>query len=170
MSRWRSVPKGWLFLLVVLLLYGVVALIEPTALRQAVDASVSIVRQVLPVFGIVLALIFLFHGLIKPKQVTRHLGQGAGRRGWAVAVIGGLLSMGPIYMWFPLLADLRSQGMRTALIATFLYNRAIKLPLLPFLVHYFGGRFVAVLTAYMLIFSVLNGLIVERFLSTPPHT
>lgn len=169
MNRLRSIPKGWLFLVVVLLLYGAVALIDRNALRQAVDVSVSIARQVLPVFGIVLALTFLFHWLIKPKQVTRHLGQEAGLTGWALAAIGGLLSMGPIYMWFPLLADLWAQGMRTALVATFLYNRAIKLPLLPFLVHYFGWRFVVVLTAYMLIFSVLNGLIVERFVSARPN-
>lgn len=170
MNRLQSIPKGWLFLLIVILLYGVVALLEPSAARRAVGGSASIARQVLPVFGLVLALMLVFHGLIKPKQVTRHLGQEAGLAGWAVAVVGGLLSMGPIYMWFPLLADLRSQGMRNALVATFLYNRAIKLPLLPFLVHYFGWGFVVVLTAYMLIFSVLNGLIVERFVGTRPDT
>ncbi|MCP4994325.1 MAG: hypothetical protein GY934_11155 [Gammaproteobacteria bacterium] len=52
--------------------------------------------------------------------------------------------------------------MRTALIAVFLYNRGIKLPLLPLMVHYFGMAFTLVLATYLTLFSLLNGLIMER--------
>ena len=53
--------------------------------------------------------------------------------------------------------------MSSALIATFLYSRALKLPLLPLMVHYFGMAYTAVLSLCIVLFSVLCGLLVERF-------
>jgi uncharacterized membrane protein YraQ (UPF0718 family) len=55
--------------------------------------------------------------------------------------------------------------MREALIATFLYNRAVKIPLLPMMIYYFGFKLVAVLTVYTIIFSVLNGYVVEQIVT-----
>lgn len=54
--------------------------------------------------------------------------------------------------------------MREALIATFLYNRAVKIPLLPMMVLYFGPKLVVILTAYMILLPALNGIVVERIL------
>jgi uncharacterized membrane protein YraQ (UPF0718 family) len=93
----------------------------------------------------------------------KFLGEKSGIKGFIFAVIGGILSLGPIYMWYPMLFDLRKKGMKSSLIAIFLYNRAIKIPLLPMMIYYFGPMFTLILTIYMIIFSVINGLIVERF-------
>jgi len=76
--------------------------------------------------------------------------------------VGGILSSGPVYVWYPLLADLREEGMRDSLVAAFMYARAIKIPMIPLLVYYFGWNFTLLFTLYLLIFSVLNGLLVER--------
>ena len=73
----------------------------------------------------------------------------------------GVLSHGPIYTWYPLLRELRKQGMKIGLMAVFLYSRAIKIPLLPLLVYYFGIAFVIILTGYMIIASIAEGQIVE---------
>ena len=59
------------------------------------------------------------------------------------------------------LKQLQEQGMRTGLIAVFLYNRAIKIPLLPLMVYYFGLKFVIVLLFYMIIASLVEGKIIE---------
>ena len=66
------------------------------------------------------------------------------------------------YTWYALLAELRAKGMRTALAAVFLYARAIKLPLLPLLAHYFGLRYMIVLSLFIAAFSILNGRIMEQ--------
>jgi len=65
-------------------------------------------------------------------------------------------------MWYPLLGDLKEKGMKDSLIATFLYNRAVKIPLLPMMVDYFGWDFALALSIYMILFSVVNGVIVQR--------
>jgi hypothetical protein len=90
------------------------------------------------------------------------MGRDSGLRGWSLAIVGGILSVGPIYAWYALLRDLRTKGMRTALIAVFLYNRGIKLPLLPLMIHYFGLAYTLVLAIYMTLFSLLNGILVEK--------
>ncbi|MEJ2315938.1 MAG: hypothetical protein P8Y83_03140 [Gammaproteobacteria bacterium] len=52
--------------------------------------------------------------------------------------------------------------MRPALVAVFLYSRAIKLPLLPLMIHYFGLAYTLLLIAYLLLFSLLNGMAMKR--------
>ncbi len=56
--------------------------------------------------------------------------------------------------------------MRPALIAVFLYSRGVKLPLSPLLVHYFGLTYTLLLASYMMVFSLLGGIIMEKIL--PP--
>jgi uncharacterized membrane protein YraQ (UPF0718 family) len=67
-------------------------------------------------------------------------------------------------MWYPLLSELEEQGVRKGLIAAFLYNRAIKIPLLPMIIVYFGLLFTVVLTIVMMIISVVQGLIIEKLM------
>jgi len=91
-------------------------------------------------------------------------GKGAGVKGWLIAIFGGILSTGPIYLWYPLLSDLKEKGMKDSFIATFLYNRAVKIPLMPMMIFYFGISFTAILTIYIVIFSIINGFCVDKLL------
>jgi uncharacterized membrane protein YraQ (UPF0718 family) len=52
--------------------------------------------------------------------------------------------------------------MKDSLITTFLYNRAIKIPLIPMMIYYFGWAFAVILSITMVSFSILNGIVVER--------
>jgi len=70
--------------------------------------------------------------------------------------------MGPVYAWYPMLRELRQKGMRNGLIAAFLYSRAVKLPLLPLMIHYFGVAYAVVLSLYLIAFSILSGIVIER--------
>jgi hypothetical protein len=45
-------------------------------------------------------------------------------------------------------------------VAVFLYSRALKLPLLPLMTYYFGGRFVIVLSLLIVVFAFVSGGIV----------
>jgi uncharacterized membrane protein YraQ (UPF0718 family) len=105
---------------------------------------------------------FLTNFFFRRDSILRLLGKGSGFRGWTVAIAGGIASSGPIYMWYPLLGDLKDKGMKDSLVAAFLYNRAVKIPLLPMMVHYFGWPFALVLSIYMIAFSVVNGILVQR--------
>ncbi|TAJ45393.1 hypothetical protein [Methanofollis fontis] len=153
----------YLFLLCVVLAYAGVFIVEPALFSRSVEGFLTIFRNVLPVLVFVFALMFAVNLLIRPGQVARHLGQEAGLRGWVFAIVVGVLATGPIYLWYTLLADLQEKGMRRAFTGAFLYARSIKLPLIPLMIYYFGGLYTAVLTAYLILFSVVSGLVCERF-------
>jgi len=98
------------------------------------------------------------------EKAARLTGRDSGTRGWLLAMGMGVLSHGPIYPWYPLLRELMQKGTRPALVATFLYARSIKLPWLPVMAHYFGLGYTIVLTLLMLLFSPINGWLVEKLL------
>jgi uncharacterized membrane protein YraQ (UPF0718 family) len=161
-------PGGW-FLLVVGLSYGAAFALAPDAALSALARLGPLLGGMLPALGVVFALLFLGELFLEPELVERHLGPDAGMRGWGLAIAGGVLSMGPMVAWLPLLAALRRRGTAPGLIAAFLYGRAVKLPLLPVMVHYFGLRYTALLVGALLAGAVVNGALTGRLAGALPH-
>lgn len=157
-----SLGSGWIFLLGVLIIYLALGIISFPVIENALLTFLRLIGKILPILAVVFGLMFFSNLFLQAKRVTGYLGKESGLKGWLIAISGGILSTGPIYMWYPLLGDLKEKGMRTSLIAAFLYNRAVKIPLLPLMIYYFGGLFTFVLTGYMIIFSIVNGFMVEK--------
>ena len=154
-----------IFLAVVAGLYLVSFAGDSDASWQALRTSGSILYGILPVLALVVTLLILTNYLLKPQQVAAHLGASSGAKGWLLAAAGGIISHGPIYVWYPLLQDLQEKGMRPGLSAVFLYNRAVKVPLLPVMIYYFGAAYVAVLMVTMVAASLAEGKLVDLTLT-----
>ena len=161
-KKQKSSYGSWIFLILMLAVYGMVWLLNPMATSQALTFFFQIMGQVLPVLGLVFLLLFIANLVLEPKWIKRYLGKGSGIKGWVAAVLGGILSVGSIYAWYTMLSELQQKGMRNALIATFLYSRAVKLPLLPLMIHYFGVIYTLVLCFYLIGFSVITGIVIEK--------
>jgi len=160
--RWnKNLLYGFSFLAIVTVLYLVLSFFDPVNFYSSIQTSLDIIIQILPILVLVIFMMVVVNLLLKPKTVSRYLGGESGLRGWFLAIFMGILSHGPIYVWYPLLKDLRDHGMRSGLVAAFLYNRAIKIPLLPVMIYYFGAFFVFTLCIYMIIASVIEGRIIE---------
>lgn len=153
---------GLYFLLVVLLLYLALYLFMPQETLESAIASFNLLLRIAPILLLVVVFMGVVNYLLTPYNISRYLGESSGFKGWLLALAAGVISHGPIYAWYPLLRDLKEQGMRNSLIAVFLYNRAIKIPLLPIMVYYFGWLFVILLMVYMLIASIAGGKLVEE--------
>jgi len=162
----RSGVGGWLFLALVLIGYGLSFLLNPELTTDALTFFRRVIQQVLPVLGIVFLFLFIANFLLTPTKVKHYLGKESGLKGWVASIVTGIFSMGPIYAWYAVLAELQKEGMRAALIATFLYSRAVKLPLLPLMIYYFGLTYTSVLCLYLVVFSVIQGLLIDRLM---PH-
>jgi uncharacterized membrane protein YraQ (UPF0718 family) len=117
--------------------------------------------QILPILLLVFVIMFLFNLFVTPKTLVKHMGDSTKKRGWVISIVAGVVSSGPIYMWFPLVKDLRNHGVKESFLTTFLYSRAVKIPLLPMMVYYFGLSYTIIVTSLILIFSILNGVIVS---------
>jgi len=153
----------WWFLSVVIIAYLITGLINKNIIASSFIFFFSIIKKIILVFIAVFILMVLTNYFFKPRKLMQYLGKNAGSKGWLISIMGGIISTGAIYMWYPLLNELQKKGMRTAYIAAFLYNRAIKPQLLPLLILYFGLAYTIVLTIIMIVISILQGVIVEKF-------
>jgi uncharacterized membrane protein YraQ (UPF0718 family) len=124
----------------------------------------NIMIKILPVFVIVFALMFIINYFITPKKLVEYLEKGNGAKAWLITIIAGIISTGPIYMWYPLLAELREHGIKHGFVAAFLYARAIKPALIPLMIFYFGLAFTIILTIVMITFSVIQGISVNKLM------
>lgn len=153
---------GWVFLTLVLAIYAAVAMVSPASFRTAIAYFLPLLSQVIPILVLVFILMFVFNLFLDRRRIEKYFGRDSGLRGWLLALLSGAIASGPPYPWYALMGELKRKGMRTALITGFLYSRAIKLPLIPLMVHYFGTLYTALLAAYIMLFAVLNGLLMER--------
>ncbi|MCK5059747.1 MAG: permease [Candidatus Pacebacteria bacterium] len=161
----RNINGRYFFLIIVAVLYAVTSIIDVSIAKRALEASLALCLQVLPILLLGFTLIFLSNIFLDTKKIVKYVGKDVGIKGWAASIIGGIMSSGPIYIWYPLLSNLREKGMKNSFIVAFLYSRAIKVPLLPLMIYYFGLSFTLVLTLYIIVFSVINGVIVDKFLN-----
>ncbi len=155
---------GWYFLLAVLVAYGVTFIIAPDKVSPALSFAANILGQLVPVFVLIIGVSAVMNYYIKPNSLARYMGKESGARGWIITTVSGILSTGPIYMWYPLLSELKKHGVRDALLANFLYNRAVKIPLMPLLIFYFGVKYAAVLTFVTVFLSFIAGWLTEKIL------
>lgn len=144
------------------LTYGVVAMLCPERALAALRASGRVLLQVAPALAMAFVVMVLMNLLVTPARIQRFLGEGAKVKGGLLSAIAGILSMGSIYAWYPLLKNLREKGVTDFHLANFLGCRAVKLPLLPLMAAYFGWTFTLILSALMVFSALVTGLAVNR--------
>ncbi len=145
----------------VVVAYIVLAFVHKSAFAVAMQKSLEVIEILVPIFTIVILLMAVIGYFFQERSFISSLPGQRGFKGWLIALVVGLLSHGPMYAWYPILEELRKKGLRDGYIATFFYARAVKLPLLPLMVDYFGLTFTVVLTLYIVIASLLQGWLVE---------
>jgi uncharacterized membrane protein YraQ (UPF0718 family) len=160
----EKVGLSKIFFIIVVVIYIGIFVSNNLLFFNSLEQLWKIVINIYWVIILVFVVTFVINLFLNEKKIVTYVGKESGWKGWVIASMAGLISHGPIYLWFPLLSDLKEKGMRDELIATFLYNRAIKIPLLPLMIFYFGFVFTIVLTIYMIIFSIINGMIVGRLI------
>jgi len=153
--------KGIKFLIIVLVLYIILLFLDINHALTALQKAGSILLSLLPLFLLIITLTALINYFLKPKQIIKYFGKESGAKGVFYALIGGIISHGPMYAWYGMMQDMRTHGLKDGLIATFMYARAVKLPLLPFMIDMFGLLFTIVMTLYILIAAVIQGKVID---------
>jgi len=153
--------KGVKFLLFVVALFILLSIFDFENIPRIMDKFGTILYKIIPIFTLVIVLTALINYFLKPKQVMKYFGKDSGKKGLIYALIGGVLSHGPMYAWYPMLDDMRKHGLKYGLIANFMYARAVKLPLLPFMIGLFGLTFTVIVNVYILIFAVIQGKVID---------
>lgn len=162
-NKLKQISGSWYFLISMIIVYILVLIIKPSLFSSSMTFFGKILLQLIPVFVLIFVLMAIINYFITPKWVMKHLG-GKGIKKWVYVIIGGILSSGPIYMWYPLLSDLQKKGLSSGLIACFLYNRAIKIALIPLAIVYFSWQYILVLLVVMIFISVIQGLLLDKLM------
>jgi len=143
---------AWAFPLVVLVLYLVLWVLTPDRTGRAVMAAAHVLGQVSFPLLLAFVMMLLLNRFVTPAHATRFLGRKSGVLGVLLSSAAGIVSMGPVYAWYPFLASLREKGASDFHLANFLGQRAVKPVLLPLMIAYFGWRF-------SLVFSIVSAFI-----------
>jgi len=156
--------KGIKFLAIVSIVYLMVFMFDLENGLVGFEYFTNIIIKLLPIFLFIIILTTLINYFLQPKKMMKHFGKDSGKKGIFYMLLGGTLSHGPMYAWYGMLEDMRKHGAKDGLIVIFLYARAIKLPLLPFMIGIFGITFTIIINIYILIFAILQGKIMDSFM------
>jgi len=154
--------SGYIMFGVVFLLYIVLYFFNADKTLASLFASLKVLKMIIPILLIVFFLTALLNTFINEKKIAKYLGKESGTKGWFIALFGGILSHGSGYIWYPILQELRDKGALDGLVVAFLYARSIKLPWLPLMISYFGTSFTIVLSFYIILGALIQGVITNR--------
>ncbi len=163
MKIFKKISGTWIFLIIVILLLIIVAILNPSKFLETLNYFLNIIIKIIPFLIILFLLMFLINYFITPKFVKKHLIESKKHLKWIYSIIFGIISTGPIYMWYPLLADLKEKGITSGMIATFLYARAIKPALIPLMIVYFGWIYTLLFIIFIIIFSFIQGILIGKW-------
>lgn len=161
----------WIFVIFVSFLYLLTLLFNPNIFFNALKESLNTLINWLWIFALIFALMVLTDLFITKKIVMKFFNGNNQILSWILIIIGGIISTGPIYMWYPILSELSEKGLKKRFITGFLYNRSIKIPLIIPMIAVFsdtginGIKIITTLFIVMIAFSIINGYTVEFILN-----
>jgi uncharacterized membrane protein YraQ (UPF0718 family) len=162
--RKKHMRRMFLFPALILAIYGALFTFAPDKAIEAFGRSGKIFLNIAVPIALVFCFMVVINLYMKPAYIAKFLGKRAGIKGILLSTVAGIVSMGPIYAWYPLLKDLREKGATKFLIAIFLGNRGVKPFLLPIMISYFGWIYVLLLTFFTIIGSLAAGFLVSILL------
>ena len=108
--------NGIYFLGTVVFIYFLLFFSHPENIEKSLKISAVVLIKIFPSLLLIILLMGIMNYLVNPRTVSKYVGKGSGIKGWFLAIFTGMLSHGPVYAWYPLLRDLRNQGMKSGLI------------------------------------------------------
>ena len=159
--RVKKIIRLWAFLVGVFTLYTILFSISSARVVTALRTSGNIMLQIAVPLFIAFIVMVVFNFFSGHEKISSFLVRRQGIAGIVFSSLAGILSMGPIYAWYPLLAALREKNVSDFHLANFLSNRAIKPFLFPVMVFYFGWLYTLILNILLLIGSLLTAKVVS---------
>ncbi len=162
---YNRIGGAGIFLGLVSILYIILLILDFNKFLLSLKNTFNTFISIIWILVVVFVLMIISDLIFTKKLVLKLFNKNKKILSWLLIIIAGLVSTGPIYLWYPLLKDLKDKGLENKYIVGFLYNRSIKLPLLPIMISYFGLKYVLILMFLIITFSIINGYLVEYILN-----
>jgi uncharacterized membrane protein YraQ (UPF0718 family) len=110
-------------------------------------------------------LIALFDVWVKRETVERHFGKGSGIRGYLWGILLAGMSVGGMYVAFPIAYSLHRKGASLSVIFAYVgFSGLCRIPMTAFEASFLGGTFTGVRLAVSMPLVVVSSLLMGRFL------
>ncbi|GAK54457.1 hypothetical protein U14_05742 [Candidatus Moduliflexus flocculans] len=157
--------KGFLTLLITVIIVAVSALANRQKTWQGVQKGVKMLLKLLPSFLTIIILVSVFLGLIPQETLIKYLGKESGISGMAIAAILGSIALIPGFISYPLGAMLLRNGVSYSVIAVFITTlMMVGVLTLPLEIKYFGVKVSLMRNAFSLFGALLIGVIMGGLL------
>ena len=166
MNKEKKKKKGkinYIFLAISIIAYLIAILISPEKSGLLNKNIFNLMLKILPVLVLIFLFMFILEIFFPIKKMSDILKKQKNAVLWGVAIFTGILSTGSVYLWYPILKELKENGVKQEILAVFIFNRAIKLQLLPMMIIYFGLKYVIILTIVMILISIPYGIVFKLF-------
>jgi uncharacterized membrane protein YraQ (UPF0718 family) len=111
-------------------------------------------------------LIGLFEVWVKRETIERHLGEGAGVKGYLWMILLAGTTVGGLYLAFPVAYALYSKGARLSVVFTYLGAAAIcRIPMTIFEASFLGIKFTAIRWLVSLPLVIITSILLSRYLT-----
>lgn len=152
-------------LTVVILIYMVLAVINPDKAGQALKGSLYYVKEMLMIMPVILVLTSLITAWVPRKTIENSFGSGSGVKGSILSFLLGSFSAGPIYAAFPVCKTLLEKGAGISNIVIILSTWAvIKVPMLLNEARFLSFRFMIIRWILTTVSIFLMGFIMSRLI------
>lgn len=157
-----------LFTVLGILALATLLLIYPESMTQSARISGKYALEMIWIFPAILVLMGLADVWVPKEAIDKYLGEQSGVRGILISIFLGTLPTGPVYMAFPIAAELLRKKASTTNIMIFLGVWAsLKIPQIGMEIQFLGLKFATlrfILTLIsILITSFLIGYIEKKF-------
>jgi hypothetical protein len=166
----KRLSNGMRFFLAMVGIYLGIGIFDGNTMATALTNSWEMLIKLMPVMGLVFTVNALVSNFLSPAWIERHLGESSGWQGWALVLGVSTLVPGSPFILYPLLHELTQKGLKKSLAAVFLYNRTVKITFLPAMTLYFGFRYTAVVSLFILTAAILSGIVVGSLDKISRHT
>lgn len=159
----NNVRKIFKMILVLIPVFVLLKILSPDRFSPSLKMSSHYAKDMVMIFPAVLIIMGLADVWIPAELVKKYLGQQSGLKGKAVAIILGSLPTGPMYIAFPLAAELIKKKASISNIIIFLGVWAsLKIPQIGVEIQFLGIKFAIWRFIFTLISVLMMGLFVEK--------
>jgi hypothetical protein len=161
--NFKKIPFSWMFFIIICIGYFLLFILNSANFFLSLKLFSEIFYKLIPTLFLIFFLLIFFNYFASRKFILSFIHK-KGIKKWFFMILAGILSVGPIYMWYPLLSDLKSKGLSYGFISCFLYNRSIKLPLLPLFLIYFSWVYILILGLVIIFASIIQAVIIDKLM------
>ena len=128
--------------------------------------SVSFSADMLKILPVAFILIGLFEVWVKRETIEKHFGEKSGARGYLGAVLLAAMTVGGLYVAFPVAYSLYSKGAKLSVIFTYLGAAAIcRIPMAIFEASFLGIKFTAIRWLVSIPLVIIASMLLGNYLT-----